>query len=216
MIPKQGTWSIKEVEPDEAISGISRLFCVDSDDPAIIVVPRVVKSDLVGYRTFSTIRPFSPASNGHVIFGYKGLDDFWYAGLSVNTENATSGLLYFGHKTGDLGSSLDDWPLGLEFGYQFDLSGDPNLDAGSGLISANGIFDSDIRVEVRVEPVLVGSSLKLLTVKWYWNRSGQGFPNPIEPFNTSTIVTGFDLSGICGVGAVGCETHYDNFGVFGL
>jgi len=216
MIPQQGIWSIKEVEPSEATSGISRLYCTESDAPSVIVVPRVPKVDTIGYRTFSVIRPFSAAANGHVIFGYKGLDDFWYAGVSVNTERATNGLLYFGHKTGDLGSSLDAWPYGLEFGYQFDLSGAPDMDAGAGIISSDGVIDVDVRVDVRVEPVEAASELKLVTVEWYWNRSGQGFPNPTDPFNTAKLVTGFDLSGICGVGAVGCEAHYDNFGVFGI
>jgi hypothetical protein len=216
MIPQRGVWGIKEVEPDEATVGISRLFCVDSEEPSTITVPRVPKTAAAGYKTFAVVRPFTSGANGHVIFGYKGDDEFWYAGHSVDPDQTTYGKLYVGHKTGDLGSSLDDWPHGLEFGYQFDAHGVPNQNAGTGLISPTGIFDVDVRVEVSVQPLIVGGSLNLVTVDWYWNRSGQGIPNPTTPFNTVSFTTGFDLDGLCGVGAVGCETHFDSFGIFNL
>ena len=216
MITASGTWSIQDVLPSEATVGTSRLFCVESDGPSIITVPQVPKSGSPGYRTFAVIRPFTTAANGHVVFGYKGDDDFWYAGISIDTNQTTSGKLYIGHATGDLGSALDDWPAGLNFGYQFDIHGLPNLDAGSSIISPTGIFDADIHVEVRVEPLVSDSELKLITVQWYWNRSGQGIVNPTTPFNTARFATGFDLDGQCGLGGIACETHFDNFGIFNL
>jgi hypothetical protein len=216
MIPRRGTWNIQVVDPSEATVGRARLFCIDSKLPSVITVPQVPKNANPGYRTFALIRPYTTAANGHVVFGYKGDDEFWYAGLSLDTEQTTYGRLYVGHKTGDLGSSLDDWPAGLEFGYQFDIAGLPDLSAGSGIISPDGIFNSDIRVEVKVEPLVSDSELSLVTVEWYWNRSGQGLPNPATPFNAVTFATGFDLDGQCGLGGVACETHFDNFGIFNL
>jgi len=214
MVPVTGIWYIDDVEPSEATVGISRLFSAQTNAPTIITVPTIYKSDVLGYRVFSTIRPFTELSNGHVIFGYKGDDDFWYAGLSLQSQFAATGKLYVGHKTGDLGSPLDNWPEGLEYGYQFDSDGGPNLDAGLGIISPDGIYDSDVRVVVTVTPL--SGELKNVKVEWYWNRSGQGFPNPTTPFNTAEFVTGFDLSGFCGVGAIGYETHYDNFAILNL
>ena len=74
----------------------------------------------------------------------------------------------------------------------------------------------DARVEVAVSPVPGTNALHLVQVKWFWNRSGQGVVNPTEPFNTVEFVTGFNLDGYCGMGAVACETHFDNFGIFDL
>ena len=216
MIPESGTWSIDDVEPSEATIGIARLFCVENSAPSVITVPQVIKQDNPGYHTYGVIRPISTSANGHVVFAYKGVDDFWYAGLSINMDQTTSGKLYVGHKTGDLGSALDDWPAGLNFGYQFDVAGLPNMNAGVGVIAATGIFDVDIRVEVRVEPLVSDSELTLVTVAWYWNRSGQGVANPVLPFNTATFATGFDLTGMCGLGGVAGETHFDNFCVLNL
>lgn len=216
MIPREGTWSIHDVEPSEATVGIARLFCAQSAAPSVITVPQVSKNADPGYRTFAVIRPHTTAANGHVIFGYKGGDEFWYAGLSIDIDQTTYGRLYVGHKTGDLGSALDDWPAGLEFGYQFDVAGLPDLEAGASIISPDGIFDADIRVEVQVEPLVSDSTLSLVTVQWYWNRSGQGITNPTTPFNTAVFATGFDLDGQCGLGGVACETHFDNFGIFNL
>jgi len=215
MIPQEGVWHIADVEPSEAVVGRSRLFGIGSAQ-ATIIVPIIYKRQDPGYQTFAVIRPYTSDANGHVIFGYKGIDDYWYAGVSINTEDATTGLLYVGHKTGDLGSALDNWPNGLEYGYQFDSSGGPDTEAGAGIISATGIFDSDIRVLVRIEPADSIGELSLVKVEWYWNRSGQGYPNPTTPFNTTKFTTGFDVSGACGVGAVDCETHFDSFGIFNL
>lgn len=215
MVPQEGTWYIADVDPSEAIVGRSRLFGI-SDERATIVVPIIYKQQNPGYQTFAVIRPYTTSANGHVIFGYKGIDDYWYAGISVNTEDATNGLLYIGHKTGDLGSALDNWPNGLEYGYQFDSAGAPDTDAGVGVISPTGIFGSDIRVVVTIEPADSVGELSVVKVEWYWNRSGQGYPNPVTPFNVTRFTTGLDVSGACGVGAVGCETHYDSFGIFNL
>ena len=149
------------------------------------------------------------------MFGYKGEDDFWFAGISINTDEAPYGRLYVGHKTGDLGSVLDDWPAGLTYGYQFDATGMPNIDAGAGLIPGT-ILGIDVRVEVKVSPLAGTDALALVQVQWYWNRSGQGVVNPTDPFNTCTFVTGLDLDGHCGMAVAACETHFDNFGIFNL
>ena len=210
-----GDWYIANVPPSEAIIGPSRLHSTKTTDPATIIHGQIVRTAAEGYWTFSTIRPISDAANGHVIFGYKAEDDFWYAGASINTEDAPYGKLYVGHKTGDLGSELDNWPSGLMFGYQFDAHGMPNVNAGSGLIPGT-IQGIDIRTEVKVSPVVGASALYLVRVEWYWNRSGQGVVNPDEPFNTCEFVTGFNLDGHLGMATVASETHYDNFGIYDL
>jgi hypothetical protein len=210
-----GDWYIDEVDPSEAIVQPSRLHSTQTTAPASIIHRQIVRTAAGGYWVFSTIRPFSVAANGHVIFGYKGTDDFWYAGASIDTEDAPYGKLYVGHKTGDLGSALDNWPSGLMYGYQFDAHGAPDIDAGSALIPGS-IQGIDIRTEVQVRPVPGASALYSVQVKWFWNRSGQGFVNPTEPFNTCEFVTGFDLDGHLGMAAVASEAHYDNFGIFDL
>lgn len=211
MLPVQGIWYIDDVPLSEAIVGRSRLHSTDSADPSFIIHRQIVRQAAAGYWAFSTIRPISDAANGYVIFGYKGPDDFWYAGFSVNLVDAPYGYLFVGHKTGDLGSALDDWPRGLEFGHQFDAAGDPNIFVDKAIFpgSLEGI---DVRTEVKVTPI-PGSELRLVHVDWFWNRSGQGIVNPTTPFNTCEFETGFDLDGHLGMGVAACETHFDNFAI---
>jgi len=214
MRPIDGVWSISDVDPSEAIVGRSRLHLADSIDPGFIIHPLIERTAAEGYWTFGRIRPFSTGANGYVIFGYKGTDDFWYAGHSIDTEDATYGRLFVGHKTGDLGSALDNWPRGLGFGHQFDAAGDPDIFVSPAIFPGT-LLGIDVRVEVMVQP-LASTDLNLVTVNWYWNRSGQGIVNPTSPFNTCTFATGRNLDGHCGMGGVACETHWDNFGIFDL
>ena len=214
MRPIEGLWYISDVALSEAIVGRSRLHLGDSPDPGFIIHPLIERLAADGYWTFGTIRPFSTAANGYVIFGYKGTDDFWFACHSIDTEDAPYGYLFVGHKTGDLGSALDNWPQGLGFGHQFDSAGDPDIFVSPVLLPGT-VLGIDVRVEVTVQP-LVGTDLNLVTVEWYWNRSGQGIVNPTVPFNTCTFATGRNLDGHCGMGSVACEVHWDNFGILDL
>jgi len=209
-----GVWYIAEVETSEAIVGRSRLHLTQSEAPGFIIHPRIVRQAAQGYWTFSTIRPFSTDANGYAVFGYKGTDDFWYAGFSINTLDAPYGYLFVGHKTGDLGSALDNWPRGLEFGHQFDAAGDPDIYVSPTLLPGT-LLGIDVRTEVKVSPI-AGSALHLVRVEWFWNRAGQGYVNPTTPFDTCEFATGFDLDGHCGMGAVACEPHWDNFGILNL
>lgn len=211
----KGTWDIYDVPLSEAIVGRERLHALDAAAENVIIHPAINRTADGGYWAFSTIRASSEASNGHVIFAYKGDDDFWYAGHSINTDGAPYGRLYVGHKTGDLGSTLDNWPQGLEFGYQFDAAGGPNTSVDPAIFPGT-LLGSDIRTEIFVRPIAGSSELHLVQVEWYWNRSGQGYPNPAEPFNTVTFATGFDLSGYLGMGAVACKAHFDEFGIFNV
>lgn len=215
MLETAGAWYIDDVLPSEAIVQPARLHSTASDSPATIIHEQIVRTAEEGYWVFSTLRPYSVGANGHIVFGYKGEDDFWFAGISINTDETPYGRLYVGHKTGDLGSVLDDWPAGLTYGYQFDATGMPNIDAGAGLIPGT-ILGLDVRVEVKVSPLAGTDTLALVQVQWYWNRSGQGVVNPTDPFNTCTFVTGIDLDGHCGMAVAACETHFDNFGIFNL
>ena len=210
----QGSWYVADVPTSEALVGRSRLPLTESEDPGFIIHPLIERRAAGGYWTFSTIRPISTDANGYHIFGYKGVDDFWFAGFSIKTEDAPYGYLFVGHKTGDLGSALDNWPRGLGAGHQFDSAGDPNIYVSSTLLPGT-LLGIDVRTEVTVSPI-AGSELYRVHVEWFWNRSGQGYPNPTEPFDTCDFVTGFNLDGHCGMGAVACETHWDNFGIFNL
>jgi len=209
-----GDWYVADVPLSEAIVGRSRLHITDSDEPGFIIHPEIVRRAAQGYWTFGTIRPITTAANGYVIFGYKGADDFWYAGFSINQLDAPYGYLFVGHKTGDLGSALDNWPRGLEFGHQFDAAGDPNIYVSPTLLPGT-LLGIDVRTEIKVSPI-PDSDLHRVVVEWYWNRSGQGYVNPTTPFDTCEFVTGFDLNGHCGMGAAACETHWDNFGIYNL
>ena len=212
--PIDGVWYISDVDPSEAIVGRSRLHIAQSEAPGFIIHPVIRRTAAEGYWTFSTIRPFSTDANGYAIFGYKGVDDFWYAGFSINTLDAPYGYLFVGHKTGDLGSALDNWPRGLGFGHQFDAAGDPNIYVSPSLLPGT-VLGIDVRTEVKVSPI-ADSELHLVHVDWFWNRSGQGVVNPTEPFDTCEFETGFNLDGYCGMGAAACETHFDNFGILDL
>jgi hypothetical protein len=213
LVPILGNWDIKDVDPSEATVDTKRLYSYDKTGENIIIHPLIRRTAAEGYWTFATVRPFDAASMGHVIFGYKGEDDFWYAGHSIRTDESPIGTLYVGHRTGDLGSTLDNWPQGLEYGYQFDMFGRPNADADPSIFPGS-LLGIDVRVEVAVVPVSGG--LSLLRVRWYWNRSGQGETNPTTPFNTVEFLTGFDLSGQLGMGSIAVETHFDEFGIFDL
>jgi hypothetical protein len=136
----QGSWYIDNVAASEAIVGRSRLHTTLLDAPSIIIHPEIYRRAAESYWTFSVIRSFSEDANGHVIFGYRGSDDFWYAGLSIKTLDAPYGYLYVGHKTGDLGSELDNWPRGLEYGYQFDAAGDPDIDASDVVVPNDKLY----------------------------------------------------------------------------
>jgi len=212
--PVLGSWYIAEVAASEAIVGRSRLHVAESPAPGFIIHPRILRTGAGGYWTFSTLRPYSEDSNGYVIFGYKGADDFWYAGHSVKTLDAPYGYLFVGHKTGDLGSALDNWPRGLGFGHQFDDAGDPNIYVAPALLPGT-LLGIDVRTEVKVSPI-VGSAQHLVHVEWFWNRSGQGIVNPTTPFDTCEFATGLDVDGYCGMGAVACEAHFDDFGILDL
>jgi hypothetical protein len=210
----QGVWYVADVPLSEATVGRSRLHLTDSDEPGFIIHPEIVRRAAQGYWTFSTIRPITDAANGYVIFGYKGTDDFWYAGFSIDQQDAPYGYLFVGHKTGDLGSALDNWPRGLGYGHQFDAAGDPNIYVSPTLFPGT-LLGIDVRTEVKVSPI-AGSDLHRVAVEWYWNRSGQGESNPTTPFDTCEFATGFDLDGHCGMGAAACGTHWDNFGIYNL
>lgn len=212
--PIDGSWYISQVPTSEAIVGRKRLHVEAPASTGVIIHPLIRRVADDGYWVFSTIRPHSEDANGYVIFGYKSIDDFWYAGFSINTLDAPYGSVYVGHKTGNLGSSLDNWRRGLEYGHQFDAAGDPNIYASPTLFPGT-LLGIDVRTEVKVSPV--GSDgLHLVQVKWFWNRSGQGIVNPTDPFNTCEFVTSFDLTGYCGMGAVACDAHFDNFGIQNL
>lgn len=210
----EGSWDIKTVAPSEATINPKRLYSSDLDGDNIIIHPDIYRRASIGYWGFATIRPYTPSSHGHLIFGYKGPDDFWYAGFSTRVDTSDTGVLYVGHKTGDLGSTLDDWPQGLGYGYQFDTFGRPN-DQVAVSVFPGSLLGIDVRTEVYVISV-ASSGLSLVRVKWFWNRSGQGMVNPTEPFNTVEFLTGFDLSGQLGMGAIEAETHFDEFGIFDL
>lgn len=176
------------------------------------LVSSVPQSGATGYVVEALIRPRTERGNGHVIFGFKDEDDFFFAGVSLDSVDRASGLFYVGHKTGDVGSSLDNFPLGLGQGHQFDLSGSPDDDLGGSVppLGPDGLFDTDIRVIVEVTPV---GDDRLISVSFAWDLEPFGLPLSAAPVTMVTLTSLSDLDGLCGVGAVASETEFDNFGI---
>ena len=186
--------------------------------PQVIIHDSLWKSSEDGYTVESIIRPNTERGNGHVIFGYKHIDDFWFAGISLNSVASTSGVVYAGRRTAAKTTRLDNWPNGLDFGHQFVQSGTPNTDFGPGeppLLGADGLFDTDIKVEVSVEPIAPGSSIRLVQVKFSWdaNTMGVSVDSPFASIIFTVSPSDSDLDGYCGLGVVGSETEFDNFGI---
>lgn len=191
--------------------------------PQVIIHDTLWKSSSDSYVVEAVIRPRTERGNGHVIFGYKSADDFWFAGFSLDSVAAESGVVYVGRKSAVRTTRLDNWPNGLNFGYQFVQSGAPVTDFGlagstGGLppaLGADGLFSTDVRVTVRVEPISPGSQIRLVQVHFSWDESTMGVPVD-EPFASIVFAVSpsdSDLFGYCGLGVVGSETEFDDFGI---
>ncbi|KKN53292.1 hypothetical protein LCGC14_0603920 [marine sediment metagenome] len=191
--------------------------------PQVIVHDSLWKSSTAGYTVEGIIRPITERGNGHVIFGYKHIDDFWFAGISLDSIAAASGILYVGRKSAARTTRADNWPNGLDFGYQFTQAGSPDTDFGPPgstggtppSLGPDGLFNTDIRVKVSIEPIAPGSQIRLVQVHFIWDETTMGVPS-FEPF-ASIIFTvspsDSDLHGYGGLGTVGSETEFDNFGI---
>ena len=225
--PKVGTWAVADVARNtqstrRLISGRGIL------GPQVILHDELYKAPLPdeysGYRVESTIRPRTENGEGHVIFAYKNPDDFWFAGFNLLPQSDINGLLYVGRKTAPRTTLLDNWPRGLNYGYFFVQAITPDEDSGAGgpgggaapPFGAEGLFNTDIRVVVDVFPAALGSSVNIVQVGFEWDKShnflvptGSQFANII--FSVSPADS--DMRGYAGLGVVGSETEFDDFGI---
>ena len=225
LIPKQGDWRVATVahlgETSQRLISERGHF-----GPQVIIHDSLYKatdpSIPSGYDVEATIRPITEIGNGHVIFAYKSLDDFWFAGFSLNAVSDVSGLLYVGRKSADRTTALDNWPSGLNYGYFFARAFPPSADPGAvgpgggAPVSDDGLFSTDIRVTVTVEPIALGSSINLVKVSYAWNDDRSlGIPAapPFASFIFTVSPSDSDLRGYCGLGVVGSETEFDDFGI---
>lgn len=222
--PQLGSWGIAPVTREEQTTGrlISGRGIVG---PQVIIHDSLYKSpESEGYRVEGTIRARTEGGNGHVIFGYKDPDDFWFAGFSLRPQSSVNGVLYVGRKTAPRSTILDNWPNGLDLGYFFVQSIATDEDFGAGgpgggappPFDTNGLFNTDIRVVVDVYPIAPGSQVNIVQVGFEWDEthaflvpSGSQFANMI--FSVSPADS--DLRGFIGLGVVGSETEFDDFGV---
>ncbi len=222
--PKLGSWGVAVVTREKESTG--RLISGRGIlGPQVILHDRLDKDPAEDpYRIEATIRARTENGGGHVIFGYKNPDDFWVAGFVLRPQSDVNGLLYVGRKTVQRSTILDNWPNGLDYGYFFVQEITPTEDSGAGgpgggaapPFNTNGLFNTDIRVVVDVAPVAPGSPINLVQVGFEWDAthaflvpSGSQFANII--FSVSPADS--DLRGFAGMGTVGSETEFDDFGI---
>lgn len=221
---RSGTWAIAQVirgssTTNRLISGRGLI------GPQVIMNEHLYKSaDGDGYTVACTIKARTENGNGHVIFGYKNIDDFWFAGFSLRAASDVGGLLYVGRKTARHATILDNWPNGLDYGYFFTADILPNEDYGAGgagggeppPFGAAGLFNTDIRVNVSVTPLTPGSSIHLVQVSYAWDQ-GHDFLDPSVSSFANIVFTvspsDSDMYGYAGLGTVGSETEFDDFGI---
>lgn len=219
MEPQQGTWSVANVVHAKETTG--RLLSAQGMiGPQVIINDGLWKApDIAPYRIEGTIRPLTENGNGHLIFGYKNIDDFWFAGISLRPQTDVNGLLYVGRKTAPGTTVLDNWPNGLDNGYFFTRTITPDGSNSEGIapdIDTNGLFNTDVRVVVEVYPVAPGSAINIVQVGYEWDGT-HGLLHPSgEP--TANIVfsvspSDSDMAGYAGLGTVGSKTEFDDFGI---
>jgi hypothetical protein len=207
--PQLGDW---EIASDKLQSGEGRA------GPQVIIHDSIWKSGDIGYEITGKITPLTELGNGHLIFGYKNPDDFWFAGVSLNALGEEPGAFYLGRKSAERGLALDDWPEGLNYGYFFVQAGSPSVDFGlpgsaggsPQAIGEDGIWQTPVKVVVDVSPIAPGSPTKLIQVKFIWDVVG---PDPFATIITTVSPDDSDLYGYCGLGTVGSQTEFDDFGI---
>jgi len=138
------------------------------------------------YTVKATIRPRSIDGNGFLIAGYDESDSFAFVGLSLRD----GGKFFVGRKALSGGS----WPNGLGFGYPFVIP----------IVRNYPMPITDYRVVWLVEDENGG------TVRFVWN---DGTAERTQQVSFTWPPDTFNAAGRAGLGAVGSETEFGDFGI---
>lgn len=151
----------------------------------------------------STIKPTqTPLGEGHVVFGYRTNDNFYFAGLSLRPSSLYPGGRFFIGRKSTAGGG---WPNGLGSGYRF-LSG-ASFDPGIAL------QEVDYRFEARVKRFSATTAEVTIEVSWTDPEHGAQLymspPYPVLGINTTSFKVG-----------LGCvsspKAEFANWCVYGL
>jgi hypothetical protein len=135
------------------------------------------------------IRPLTASlGEGHLIYAFQHANSFLFAGVSLRTHSAyPNGRFFIGRKIASGGA----WPSGLGLGYVFDISYNP------------GVPLQITDYEFTVRPFRIGPNYFTdLTVEWVGGLVTDTFVHPMPI-----------LDGFAGLGVVGSETEFDDFGI---
>jgi hypothetical protein len=145
------------------------------------------------YTVEAIIRPRSVATgNGHLIFGYKDIDDFFFAGLTLRpTTGLPRGRFYLGRVVG----SAVTWDDGLGDRHEFLTE----WDVPAQLI----VTDYHVKVEIYQ---LGDDYIAKLDATW-----DDGTPRSLSQLYV--LPSTFNNPGWAGLGTVAAETEFDNFGI---
>jgi hypothetical protein len=138
------------------------------------------------YTVEGIIRPREVDGNGFLIAGFLNTYSFTFAGLSLKD----SGKFFIGARTSPTGGN---WPNGLGQGYGFYLAFDPNWDMPP---------DTDYRVTLAI----YSGSLAEMKVAWNDGTTER------EQTQMAALLS-FNERGRAGLGVVGAETEFDEYGI---
>jgi len=145
---------------------------------------RQLDADVEAYIVKATIRPLGAEGNGFVIAGYRNSNSFLFAGISLRD----GGKFFIGRKVFSGGA----WPNGLGQGFVFDLDFAP-------------AFPTPL-TDYRVSLLIKNASLASLRVRWNDGTADREQTQPVS-------LTSFNEVGQGGLGVVGAETEFDDFGI---
>lgn len=151
-----------------------------------IDIYRELDASLAPYMVKGTIRPRAVSGNGFLIAGYKNSNSFVFAGLSLKD----GGKFFVGRKV----ASGGNWPNGLGYGYSFILP----------ITRSYPMPLTDYRVFWLLDDP------NNSTVRFVWNDGSQ---ERMQQVSFSWAPGVFNVQGRAGLGVVGAETEFDNYGI---
>jgi len=151
-----------------------------------IDIYREMDASIAPYLVKGTIRPRAISGNGFLIAGYRDSNSFVFAGLTLKD----GGKFFIGRKTASGGT----WPNGLGFGYSFIIP----------ITRAYSMPLTDYRIFWLLNDA--GDS----TVKFVWD-DGSGLKTQQVSFSWPVGV--FNHKGRAGLGVVGSESEFDDYGI---
>jgi hypothetical protein len=148
------------------------------------------------------IRPTqTPSGEGHLIFGYKSVNNFFFAGLTLRpSATFPQGSFFIGRKA----SGGPAWPSGLGLGY--------NFLAGGRFLPPVALIEADYDVTLRVKRISLTTAQAQISATWFDPTFGaQSYVSSIIP-NLAIDVEQFRV----GMGSVySPKTEFANWCVSG-